>query len=157
MKSLDPRLSYQEAPLALLRPESAPNMCSCLLSAVGAQDARQAQRSKIKQETPERAARQWVPRHMSGCSFLQLLFSPRREVSSLDNSDGCSFLRRCFVRFLCLPNPYFCLDSAEPHRWRPGTVALREIRKYQKSTDLLIRKLPFARVVRTAPTLNALS
>lgn len=33
------------------------------------------------------------------------------------------------------------------HRYRPGTVALREIRKYQKSTDLLIRKLPFSRVV----------
>ncbi|THH19860.1 hypothetical protein EW146_g1405 [Bondarzewia mesenterica] len=33
-------------------------------------------------------------------------------------------------------------------RFRPGTVALREIRKYQKNTDLLIRKLPFARVVR---------
>ena len=31
----------------------------------------------------------------------------------------------------------------KPHRYRPGTVALREIRKYQKSTDLLIRKLPF--------------
>mmetsp|Transcript_22144 Transcript_22144/g.56766 ORF Transcript_22144/g.56766 Transcript_22144/m.56766 type:complete len:150 (+) Transcript_22144:303-752(+) len=41
----------------------------------------------------------------------------------------------------------------KPHRWRPGTVALREIRKYQKSTDLLIRKLPFARVVREI-TLN---
>ncbi|EDQ84449.1 uncharacterized protein MONBRDRAFT_12797 [Monosiga brevicollis MX1] len=34
------------------------------------------------------------------------------------------------------------------HRFRPGTVALREIRRYQKSTNLLIRKLPFARVVR---------
>jgi len=33
-------------------------------------------------------------------------------------------------------------------RFRPGTVALREIRKYQKSTDLLIRKLPFSRVVK---------
>ncbi len=29
------------------------------------------------------------------------------------------------------------------HRFRPGTVALREIRRFQKSTDLLIRKLPF--------------
>ena len=28
----------------------------------------------------------------------------------------------------------------KPHRYRPGTVALREIRRYQKSTDLLIRK-----------------
>lgn len=35
-----------------------------------------------------------------------------------------------------------------PHRYRPGTVALREIRKYQKSTDLLIRKAPFQRYVR---------
>jgi len=34
------------------------------------------------------------------------------------------------------------------HRYRPGTVALREIRRYQKSTDLLIRKLPFQRFVR---------
>lgn len=32
-------------------------------------------------------------------------------------------------------------------RYRPGTVALREIRKYQRSTDLLLRKLPFSRVV----------
>ena len=32
--------------------------------------------------------------------------------------------------------------------YRPGTVALREIRRYQKSTDLLIRKLPFQRLVR---------
>jgi histone H3 len=36
----------------------------------------------------------------------------------------------------------------KPHRWRPGTVALREIRRYQKSTELLIRKLPFQRLVR---------
>ena len=34
------------------------------------------------------------------------------------------------------------------HRYRPGTVALREIRRYQKSTDLLIRKLPFQRLIR---------
>ena len=34
------------------------------------------------------------------------------------------------------------------HRFRPGTVALREIRKYQKTTELLIRKLPFQRLVR---------
>lgn len=37
----------------------------------------------------------------------------------------------CFSCFLC----------------SPGTVALREIRKYQKSTELLIRKLPFQRLV----------
>lgn len=36
----------------------------------------------------------------------------------------------------------------KPRRYRPGTVALREIRKYQKSTDVLIRRLPFQRLVR---------
>ena len=38
---------------------------------------------------------------------------------------------------------------SEPKKWRfrPGTVALREIRRYQKNTDLLIRKLPFQHLV----------
>ena len=36
----------------------------------------------------------------------------------------------------------------KPHRYRPGDLALREIRKYQKSTELLIHKLPFQRLVR---------
>ena len=35
----------------------------------------------------------------------------------------------------------------KPHCYRPGTVALREIRRYQRSTELLIRKLPFAHLV----------
>lgn len=34
------------------------------------------------------------------------------------------------------------------HRFRPGTVALREIRRYQQSTERLIQKLPFQRLVR---------
>ncbi|EHB13142.1 Histone H3 [Heterocephalus glaber] len=36
----------------------------------------------------------------------------------------------------------------KPHRYRAGTEALREIRRYQKFTKLLIRKLPFQRLVR---------
>jgi histone H3 len=35
----------------------------------------------------------------------------------------------------------------KPHHWRPGTVALREILKFQKNTDLLIRKAPIQRLV----------
>ena len=38
-------------------------------------------------------------------------------------------------------------EAPKKKRFRPGTVALREIRKYQKSTDLLIAKLPFSRLV----------
>ncbi|KAL8641365.1 MAG: hypothetical protein Q9228_001817 [Teloschistes exilis] len=33
-------------------------------------------------------------------------------------------------------------------RYKPGTLALKEIRRYQRSTDLLLRKLPFSRLVR---------
>ena len=36
----------------------------------------------------------------------------------------------------------------KPHRYRPGTVALREIRRFQKSSELLLRKMPFQRLVR---------
>jgi len=40
----------------------------------------------------------------------------------------------------------------KPRRFRPGVQALREIRRYQKSTGLLIRKLPFQRLVREVAT-----
>ncbi len=36
----------------------------------------------------------------------------------------------------------------KPHRWCPGTVALREIKKFQKNTDLLIRKASFQHLLR---------
>ena len=68
-------------------------------------------------------------------------------------------LRPIFSRPLCLftsPSPPQAARKSaptaggvkKPHRYRPGTVALREIRKYQKSTELLIRKAPFQRLVR---------
>lgn len=46
-----------------------------------------------------------------------------------------------------------CSKAGDPipykakRRYRPGTVALREIRQYQNSTKLLLLKLPFARLV----------
>ncbi|XP_071496091.1 uncharacterized protein [Diadema antillarum] len=43
--------------------------------------------------------------------------------------------------------------QTRPRRFRPGTRALMEIRKYQKSTNLLLRKLPFARVVKEVAVL----
>lgn len=55
--------------------------------------------------------------------------SPRKSVIDVGNRAAVSGIKRA-------------------HRWRPGTVALREIRRYQKSTELLIKKAPFQRVVR---------
>ena len=45
-------------------------------------------------------------------------------------------------------NPNLPAGIKKPHRFRPGTVALHEIHRYQKSTELLIRRLPFQRLVR---------
>ncbi|KAK1962518.1 histone H3-like centromeric protein cse-4 [Colletotrichum sublineola] len=47
---------------------------------------------------------------------------------------------------------YFIAGDPIPNRgrrrYKPGTVALREIRKYQSGTQLLLRQLPFSRLVR---------
>lgn len=40
------------------------------------------------------------------------------------------------------------VEVKKKYRYRPGTVALREIRQYQKNTNLLIAKLPFQRLIR---------
>ena len=47
--------------------------------------------------------------------------------------------------------------TKKPCRYWPGTVALREIRRYQKSTELLIRKLPFRLVREIAQDLGKMS
>eukprot|EP00729_Bicosta_minor_P005732 gene5732-25805_t len=36
----------------------------------------------------------------------------------------------------------------KPHRYRPGTRALQEIRRYQRGTELLIRKIAFQKLVK---------
>ena len=43
------------------------------------------------------------------------------------------------------------IPRGKKRRYRPGTLALKEIRRMQNSTDLLMRKLPFARLVRGYP------
>ena len=56
-------------------------------------------------------------------------------LSHFNNSDVCSVTS-------------YIGANVKGRRFRPGTVALREIRRYQKSTELLIRRLPFQRLVR---------
>ena len=36
----------------------------------------------------------------------------------------------------------------KPHRYRPGMVALREIRRYQRYTENLIKRTPFQKLIR---------
>lgn len=54
-----------------------------------------------------------------------------------------------------IPSETPASGATKRHRYKPGTVALREIRRYQKSTERLIRKLPFQRLCRTICRENA--
>jgi len=87
-----------------------------------------------------------APRPHDGSKSLRVSTSPTAEAS---------LKARTFRAVKAAPVSKGARHSApatggvkKPRRYRPGTVALREIRKYQKSTELLIRKLPFQRLVR---------
>jgi len=70
--------------------------------------------------------------------------NPVRHPQYVGAKDGKTLIRRGGKQ----PRIALPVRKKKKHRFRPGTVALREIRKYQKSTELLIRKLPFQRLVR---------
>lgn len=72
----------------------------------------------------------------------QAMFNVRVRPESHATSAQRKYLLTSIARAAGDPVP-----QGKKRRYRPGTVALREIRKYQSSTDLLMRKLPFARLV----------
>lgn len=55
-------------------------------------------------------------------------------------------VKRAVIGALAVP------QNIHKRRYRPGEKALREIRFYQRNTDLLIRRLPFARLVKEVQT-----
>jgi histone H3 len=71
-----------------------------------------------------------------------------RTKQTARKSTGGKTLRRLFATKSARMSCPSTGGVKKPHRYRPGTVALREIRRYQKSTELLIRQLPFQRLVR---------
>lgn len=71
-----------------------------------------------------------------------------RTKQTARKSTGGKAPRKMFATLAARHSAPTAAGLKKPHRYRPGTVALREIRRYQKSTDLLIRKLPFQRFVR---------
>ena len=71
-----------------------------------------------------------------------------RTKQTARKSTGGTGPRQLSVMFASRKKAPHSPSVKRPHRYRPGTVALREIRKYQASTELLIRKLAFQRLVR---------
>ena len=86
-------------------------------------------------------------------SFSQLVKTMARTKQTANRKTGGKaprkFLKTSAARNSAPVNvPLTGQRARKPRRYRPGTLALRDIRKYQKSTELLLRKLPFQRVVR---------
>ena len=71
-----------------------------------------------------------------------------RTKQAARKSTGGKAPRKALAAKAARKSPAVNTGMKKPHRYRPGTVALREIRRYQKSTELLLRKLPFQRLVR---------
>ena len=68
-----------------------------------------------------------------------------QEKQQMEQLEGWSKLQKNIaVKAPHKPLPH---QMQKKRRFRPGTVALREIWQYQKSTDLLIRRAPFQRVI----------
>lgn len=93
--------------------------------------------ARIKQKTPLKGANPTGPRTKAS---LMKTTGPKQPRKSLPLSKK--------AMNTAARTATFAAKIMKKHRYRPGTVALREIRKYQKSTELLIRKLPFQRLVR---------
>lgn len=78
--------------------------------------------------------------------------TPRKQLTARASTAPKRHPVRVFQPFIAPTGSLRSLQVAggakRPHRFRPGTVALREIRRYQKSTELLIKKLPFQRLAR---------
>ncbi|KAE8211869.1 hypothetical protein CF327_g4426 [Tilletia walkeri] len=67
---------------------------------------------------------------------------PRRRAQTAARSTGGKAVRANLSKFSAANVG----GVKRPHRYKPGTVALREIRRYQKSTELLIARFPFQRL-----------
>ncbi|KAL5061048.1 hypothetical protein RYX36_032652 [Vicia faba] len=80
--------------------------------------------------------------------FLSSQFAMARTKQTTRKSTGGKAPRKQLATKAARKSAPATRGVKKPHRFHPGTVALREIRKYQKSTELLIRKLPFQRLVR---------
>ena len=72
----------------------------------------------------------------------------RTKQTARKNTGGKAPRKQIAIKQAKIAAPAVTGGVKKPHRFRPGTVALREIRRFQKSTELLIKKLPFQRLVR---------
>jgi histone H3 len=86
--------------------------------------------------------------HLSSPHLSSHILMARTKQTAQKSTGGKAPRKLLATKALATKAPRSLVPVKKPHRYRPGTVALREIRKYQGSTQLLLRKLPFQRLVR---------
>jgi histone H3 len=106
-------------------------------------DQEQTTTNKTQEQAHSQATKN--PLHTPALSFIQNM---ARTKQTARKSTGGKAPRKQLATKHALKSIPAAGGVKKPHRFRPGTVALREIRKYQKSTELMIRKAPFQRLVR---------
>ncbi|XP_040596944.1 uncharacterized protein LOC121138262 [Mesocricetus auratus] len=72
----------------------------------------------------------------------------RTKQTARKSTGGKAPRKQLAMNVACKTAPVTGVVKKKQHRYRPGTVALREIRRYQKTTELLIRRAPFQHLVR---------
>jgi histone H3 len=72
----------------------------------------------------------------------------RTKQTSRKSTGGKAFRRQLAAKAARKSAEATAGTGRKPHRYRPGTRTLMQIRKYQRSTDLLLKKLPFQRLLR---------
>ena len=78
-------------------------------------------------------------------------FSSRPKQTARKSTSGLARIENLLIAKTASKSPRLSQPDKikrKPRRYRPGTLALKEIRRYQKTTDLLIKRLPFQRLVR---------
>lgn len=92
---------------------------------------------RVNDPCPHTVAQQTMARKKIGGKQSQK--GKKKSLSTFQGIDAAARQARSDLVFL---------RQHRGRRYRPGTKALKEIRKFQRSTDLLLRTAPFARVVR---------
>ncbi len=96
--------------------------------------------ARLKQTARKTIAGKALPFQMLSASHRRLAAQAAAQAAAPHRQLGAAPAPRCILGAQG--------GVKKPHRYRPGTVALHEIRKFQKTTELLIRKAPFQRLVR---------
>ena len=106
-----------------------------------------ASKSRITKTTQQNIEHEIVNRNPS--QIFRFMKPPIKSV--MDEASKCFASDIVIVPIVTKPAVSKSADVSvmkKRHRYCPGTKALGEIRRYQKSTELLIRKLPFQRLVK---------